>query len=86
MDYIYGTLGEDPCDEDTREFVCGISMEALLSQFDVDGAVVCDSLFALLDDIVKQQQQQGDITTATPPIASPPRKTKIRPDTKKTHK
>ena len=44
-------LSEDPSDDDTREAVCGILMEALLSQDEVvvDGAGVCDSLFALLD-------------------------------------
>ena len=49
-------LSEDPFDDNTREDVCGILMEALLSQDDgvVDGAGVCDSLFAILD-IDKQQ-------------------------------
>ena len=51
LEYVYGMLLEDPRDEDTREFVCEIIMEALLSQDDVvvGGAGVCDSLFAILD-------------------------------------
>ena len=53
VDYVYETLLEDPFDEDTREFVRGILMEALSSQFDVEGTVVCGSLFALLGDIDK---------------------------------
>ena len=63
-------LVEDPFDEeDTREFVCGILMEALSSQCDIDGAVGCDSLFALLD---------GINTTIDNPIVTPPTYTKIR--------
>ena len=31
LEYVYGMLSEDPCDDDTREVVCGILMEALLS-------------------------------------------------------
>ena len=69
---------EDPFDEDTREFVCGILMEALSPQFAFDGAIVCDHLFALVDKIGKQFKQ-GNITIASPPIASPPTNTKIRP-------
>ena len=67
--------------DDTREFVCGILMEALLPQDgeDVDGVVVCDSLFALLN-INKQQQQQPDITTDTTcPITIPPTNKKFQP-------
>jgi len=53
-----------------------------LSQFDVDGMGVCDSLFALLD-FDKQQQQLDTTTTAnTSPIAIPPTNT-ILPNTKK---
>ena len=86
FDYIYGTLSEYLYDDDTRGFVCGILIETLLSQNDgiVDRADVCDSLFALLDN--DKEQQQLDVTTAnTHPIASPPTKTEIRPNTKKTH-
>ena len=54
MEYVYEMILEDPFNDDTRETVCGILMEALLSQFDVDGMVVCESLFTLLD-IDKQQ-------------------------------
>ena len=71
---------EDPFDEDTREFVCGILMKALSPQCAFDGAVVCDRLFALLDEISKQYKQ-GNITIATQPIANPPTNTKIRPTT-----
>ena len=46
-------------------------------------AVVCDSLFATIDVIEKQkrkkQQKQGNISLATPLIASPPTHKKIRP-------
>ena len=77
MEYVSETILEDPYDEDTREFVREILMEALSLQFDVDGAVMCGSLFALLDNI--DQQLQGGTTTATLPIASPPMNTKIRP-------
>ena len=63
---------EDPFDEeDTRELVCGILMEALLSQSDIDGAAaceVCDCIFALLDWIN---------TTIDNPIMIPPTNTKF---------
>ena len=52
--YVSGTLMEDPFYEDTREFVREILMEALSPQCAFDGAVVCDRLFALLDEISKQ--------------------------------
>ena len=61
-------------------------MEALPLQdvVDVDGEELCDSLLELLD--IHKQQQQRDIPTDTPPIASPLTKTtKIRPNTTKTH-
>ena len=71
VEYVFEMLVEDPFDEeDTREFVRGILMEALLSQCDVDGAVCCDSLFVLLD---------GINTTIDNPIVIPPTNTKIRP-------
>ena len=55
--YVYGMLLEIPADDDTREVVCGIIMEALLSQDEVavDGAEFCAELCAFLD-IDKQQQ------------------------------
>ena len=82
MEYVYGILSEDPFDDNTRETVCGILMEALTYQFDVDGVAVCDSLFALLD--FDKQQQQLDTTIAnTPPIEIPPTDT-ILPNIKKT--
>ena len=71
-----GMLMEDPFDEDTREFVCGILMKALLPQFAFDGTVVCDRFFALVDKIGKQFVQ-GNVTVATPPITSPQTNTKI---------
>ena len=47
MEYVVVMLLEDPFDEEEiRGFVCGILMEALSPLRDVDGAVVCDSLFA----------------------------------------
>ena len=79
-------LLKDPYDDNKREFVCRILIETLLSQDDVavNGAGVCDSLFALLD--IDKQQQQRDIPTAnTHAIVSTPTKTKIRPNTKKIH-
>jgi len=79
-EFIYGMLSEDPGDDNTREYVCRILMEAFLSQdeYVVDGAEFCDTLFELFEllDIDKQQQQR-DIPPDTPPIASPPTKTKI---------
>ena len=50
-------LSKNPYDDNTRENVCKISMEALSAQDDikVDGVVVCDSLFVLFD-IDKQQK------------------------------
>ena len=59
-EYVYGMLLEDPCNNNIRETVCRILMEALSSRFDFDGAEgasLCDSLFVLLD-FDKQQQQQ----------------------------
>jgi len=70
MEYVFGMLSEDPFDEDTREFVRGILMEALSSQFDVDGAVFCDTLFDFLD---------GIDTTIDNPIVIPSTNTKSRP-------
>ena len=52
--YVTGTLMENPFDEDTREFVREILMEAVSPQCVFDGAVVCDRLFALLDEISNQ--------------------------------
>ena len=76
MEYAYGMLSEDPFDDDdTRETICGILMEALSSPFDVDGTVVCDTLFVLFD-IDKQQQQLNTTTVNTPPIATSPMNTK----------
>ena len=49
VEYIYGMLLKDPYDDNTRETVCGILMEDLLSQFDIDGTVLCDSFFRLVD-------------------------------------
>ena len=52
VEYVHRLLLEDLYDNDTRETVCEILMEALSSQFDVDGvdgAALCDSLFMLLD-------------------------------------
>ena len=91
MAYIGGMLGEDPSDEDTREFVCEILIEALLSQFDIDRAVVCDSIFALLDEIGRQYQQISNTnkqaakrsTERAQEERAP--KTNIRPKIKKTH-
>ena len=50
LDFVIGILSDNPS-ADHREVVRGILMEALLSQNEVvvDGAGVCDSLFALLD-------------------------------------
>ena len=76
---------EDPFDEDTREFICGIVIEALLSQFDIEGTVVCDSLSVWINNLAKQQQQ-GDTTTDThQKIASPPMNTEIPTTTNKTY-
>ena len=61
MEYIYRILLEDPYDDITREAVCEILIEDLLSQFDVDGTVLCTSFFRLVD--IGQQQQQFDTTT-----------------------
>ena len=61
VEFVNGMLLEDPDDNGTKEFVCEILVEALLSQLDfggVDGAALCDRLFALLDFNKQQQQQQ----------------------------
>ena len=86
LECVFGMLSEDPFDDDTRETVRGILMEALDAVG--MGKVVCDRLFAFLDIKKQQQQQQIDTTTAnTLPIATPPTNTKSRPtlNTKKTH-
>ena len=50
LDFVIGILSDNPLDDHTREVVCGVLMEVLLSKNDVvDGVGVCDSLFALLD-------------------------------------
>ena len=87
-EYFSATLLENPCDDDTREMVRGILLEARPNTR--LAGVVCDSLFALIDVIEKQerkkQQKQGNMTTAAPPIASsPPPTNTIRPKTKKAH-
>ena len=82
VEYVYVIISENPYDDNTRETVCEILMEALLAQDDivVDGAVVCDSLFAILDSD-KQQQQRDTTTVNTLLIAIPPTNTKIWPKT-----
>ena len=75
------TLMENPCDDDTREIVCGIVTEAKSLKF---AAVVCDRLFKIVDVIEKQRKRQhkrDNMITATLTIASPPTNTKIRPTT-----
>ena len=51
LDFVIGMLSDNTFADHTREVVCEIIMAALLSQNEVvvDGAGVCDSLFALLD-------------------------------------
>ena len=50
LDFVIGILSDNSLADHAREVVRGILMEALLSMNDVvDGAGVCDSLFALLD-------------------------------------
>ena len=50
LDFVIGILSDNPLDKHTREVVRGVLMEALTPVNDVvDGAGVCDSLFALLD-------------------------------------
>ena len=51
LDFVIGMLSDNPFANHTREVVREILMEALFSQNEVvvDGAGVCDSLFALLD-------------------------------------
>ena len=75
-------LEEDHSDDDTREFVRGILKEAIPNNRAEE--VVCDRLFGLIDRI-KEQQKQGNVTIATPPITSPPTNTKIQstPNTNK---
>ena len=80
-------LLENPFDDDTREFVCGIFKEVMPNAR--VGAAVCDRLFALVDAIKKQQKKQqkrGNMATANhPKIASLPTNTKIPTTTNKTH-
>ena len=81
------TLMENPCDDDTREIVCGIVTEAKSLKF---AAVVCDRFVKIVDVIKKQRkrhQQRDNMITTTLTIASPPTNTKIRPTitTNKTH-
>ena len=69
VEYSFGMLSEDLFDEwDTRERVCGILMEELTSQSDVDGVSLCDRLLYLLD---------GIDTTTGDPMANPPTNTKV---------
>ena len=84
-EYVLETLLEAPYDDDTIESVRGTLMELLSPQFAGEGAVLCDFLFALVDEIGKQQKQ-GNIITATPPSETSSTNT-IRPrlKTKKTH-
>jgi ATPase subunit of ABC transporter with duplicated ATPase domains len=49
LEYITGMLSADPFDEDTRDAVREILVEALSQEGNVDGVEVCESLFALLD-------------------------------------
>ena len=77
----YGILSENPSDDDTRETVCGILMEVLMFQLGVDGVVVCDSLFALLDFVHQHQRDTSLPNANTPMITSPPTKMKSRPAT-----
>ena len=76
-------LVKDDSDDDTREFVRGILKEAMPNPR--LGAVVFYRLFVLVDAIKKQrkkkQQKQGNMTNATPMIASQPSNTKTRPTT-----
>ena len=85
VENVAGTLLENPFDEDTREFIRGIVMEALSSQIDIEKTVVGDSLFAWLDDFNKQQQQGDTTTTTHPRIANPSTNTQIPTTTNKTH-
>ena len=84
LEYIYGILLEYPYDDDTKETVCEILMEALSAQDDIviDGSVVCDSLFASLD--MDKQQQQRDTTSANNLPIAISTNTKIRPPTTST--
>ena len=79
LEYIYGMLSKNPYDDNTRETVCEILMEALSAQDDifVDGAVVCNSLFVLFD--INKQQQQRDTTSANNLSIVISTNTKIRP-------
>ena len=98
--YVFELLVEDPFDEeDTRERVRGILMEALLSQSDIYEAAACDlilDIFVFFDDSFDAINTSSDNPiTITPtntkirpiPIESPPTNTKIRPTTttNKTH-
>ena len=49
LEYITGMLSADPFDEDTRDAVREILVDALSQEGNVDGVEVCESLFALLD-------------------------------------
>ena len=58
--YVIGMLLEDPYENDTRETVCEILMEALSSHYDCDGfdrAALCDGPFMLIDPDQQQEQQ-----------------------------
>ena len=76
VEYIFEMLIEDCCDEDTREIVCGILMEAVLSQCDIDEAVACDLVsvtFGVFDDLFDA------FDTTSDPIEIPPTNTGIQP-------
>ena len=77
-------LLENPLDDDTRESVRGILMEAMSPK---RTQIVCDCLFRIVAAINKQERKkQKHRVLATPPIASPPPLTNtIRPKTKNTH-
>ena len=60
LDFVIGSLSGNPLD-DHREVVHGILMDAFLPMADgVDGAGVCDSLFALLNMDKHDQDYRAD--------------------------
>ena len=66
VEYVSGVLSEDPFDEDTRNAVRELLIDALSQEdrSDIDEVAVCDSLFALID-LNKESEGDGSSGTGT---------------------
>mmetsp|Transcript_26430 Transcript_26430/g.62074 ORF Transcript_26430/g.62074 Transcript_26430/m.62074 type:complete len:890 (-) Transcript_26430:2931-5600(-) len=66
IEYVSGVLSEDPFDEDTRNAVRELLVDALSQEDrdDIDEVAVCDSLFELID-LNKESEGSGSSGTGT---------------------